>query len=251
MGELDSGKISDSLKEQFMMAYPVFSACSEGQLTPSDFLSHIVGLGEDGENLLRATLGFEQSQKCVKCEPTVAMAILCSAIEAMTPKRKQVSFVPWLLKNRLNELEMKSRNELKEAIESASKDFLEIPHREGAFYNFRQFLLENCPKNLRVGPFKMIDDSCLPFEEALSFIYDEFRSEFIHEAIPTVSSENLSKKENKYRQIEYLGGFYSSKKGRKWMQLKPSEILIWFSQVVKESLYHYLLNPDKPIDSTI
>ena len=250
MGELGS-KISESLKEQFMMAYPVFSACAKGQLTPDDFLSHITSLGEDGENLLRAALVFEQSQKCVKCEPTVAMTLLCSAIEAMTPKRKQISFVHWLLKNRLNELEMKSRNELKKAIEFAFKDFLEIPYREGAFHNFRQFLLDNCPKSLRVGPFNMIDNSCLPFNEALSFIYAEFRSKFIHEAIPTVSSENLSKNENKYRHMEYLGGFYSLKKGRKLMILKPSEGLIWFSQVVKESLYHYLLNPDKPIDSAI
>jgi hypothetical protein len=250
VGELDS-KISDSLKEQFMMAYPVFSICAKGQLTPSDFLSHIVGLGEDGENLLRAALVFEQSQKCMKCEPTVAMTLLCSAIEAMTPERKQIFFVPWLLKNRLKELEMKSRSELKEAIDSAFNDFLKIPHRSGAFYNFRQFLLDNCPKSFRVGPFKMIDNSCLPFNEAISFIYDEFRSKFIHEAMPSVSSENLSKNENMYRQIEYLGGFYFLKKGKKWMILKPSEGLIWFSQVVKESLYHYLLNPDKPIDSAI
>jgi hypothetical protein len=102
---------------------------------------------------------------------------------------------------------------------------------------------------LRVGPFKMTDESDLPFDEALSFVYGRFRSEFIHEAIQTVSSETPFKNEDKYRHIEYLGGFYYLKKGKKWMVHKPSEGLFWFSQVVKESLYHYLLNPDKPIDS--
>jgi hypothetical protein len=91
----------------------------------------------------------------------------------------------------------------------------------------------------------VIGDNSLSFEEALDFIYDRFRSEPIHEALPAMSSERLSRQENKYVQIEYLGGFYSLNKGKKWINLKPSDVLGWFSQVVKESLVNYLVNSEQ------
>jgi hypothetical protein len=63
-----------------MQTYPVF----EDKLSEDNFLSRIVGLGEEnGGNVLRASTGYLDSQKCAHCNQNVAMILLVFAVEAM------------------------------------------------------------------------------------------------------------------------------------------------------------------------
>jgi len=71
-----------------MQTYPVFS----DRLSQDDFISRIERINWEDGSFLRASSLFMLSQKCALCERTLAMALLCSSIEAMTPKARQVEF---------------------------------------------------------------------------------------------------------------------------------------------------------------
>lgn len=73
-------ELTESTKHQLMQAYPVF----EDKLSEDDFLSRIIHLGEkDSGNLLRASMAYQDSQKCAHCNQNVAMVLLVFAVEAM------------------------------------------------------------------------------------------------------------------------------------------------------------------------
>ena len=220
-------KISESAINEYMQIYAVFS----DRLSKDDFISRIERINWEEGSFLRASSLFMLSQKCIQCERTLALALLCSSIEAMTPKDKQVDFYSWLVKNKLGKLTMKNEREIKENLELARDEWLKQPDREGAFHNFKQFLLDNCPKDLRIPPFEDYRQNNMSFEEALKNIYGEFRSLFIHEGI-SYASYNISDTMVFVKHVLIVG------KHLYFIDLK--ELVPWFSIIVKESLYTYL-----------
>jgi hypothetical protein len=225
--------MSQSAIDEYMKVYPVF----KDRMSQKDFKSHIKNINWEDGSFLRASSLLMLSQKCAKCERTLAMALLCSAIEAMTPKGKQVPFADWLLKNKLDTMAMKNENELRKAIKSAYQDFLKKPDREGAFYNFKQFLLNNCPEELRTPPIEKAKTN-ISFEKALGYIYGEFRSLFLHEGLSYASY----KVPNKFVHIEVK---HIKIVNGKLLFFNLIKILPWFSNVVKESLCNYLIKNQK------
>lgn len=163
------------------------------------------------------------------------MTLLCSAVEAMKPKAKQVDFYSWLVKNRLDDLEMKNKVELKKAINCAHDDFLEVPDREGARRNFVQFILDNCPNKLKSVPTKSMLGREFPFKETLKFIYDKFRSPYLHEARTSFNSPE--KKPFVYIRMHRMFPYRGD-----WITLDLTAFLEWFSEVVKESLCNHLVS---------
>ena len=226
-----------------MKIYPVF----KDRMSQDDFISQIRTIDWEDGSFLRASSLFMLSQKCAEFERTLAMALLCSAIEAMTPKTKQVQFHVWLIKNRLDELTLKEKNELEKAIQSAYKEFLKEPEREGAFHNFKQFLLDNCPKEFRMSPIKVgkkipnhltFPKEQAPFEEALSCVYYKFRCSFLHEGFSIAFNLALSKATH----CEAFG--IETSNGKRYL-IDTIRVLPWFSNVVKESLYYFLIKTKK------
>jgi hypothetical protein len=134
---------------------------------------------------------------------------------------------------------MKNKNELDKAIGSAYQDFLKEPDREGAFHIFKQFLSDNCPKELRMPPIEIGIDQHASFEEALKYIYGIFRSLFLHEGLSLAS---LDKVPNKATHVERKQ--LKVVKGKLYL-FDLIEILPWFSNVVKESLYNYLIKNER------
>jgi hypothetical protein len=113
-----------------------------------DFQSKLNSLKNDKWNFVRATLLYQQSLKCEKCNPNVAMVLLCSCADAM-------------------QLE-----------ETSHKGFM-------AFYKtycpaqFQNSLVENSP--IEYMPNGKPPLKTAPFEKALHFIYKQFRSMYVHE----------------------------------------------------------------------
>lgn len=213
--------------KEYMQAYPVFS---EG-LSESAYLSQIERINWQDGNLLRACSQFILSQKCINCEKTLTLALLCSSIEAMNPKHNQIDFYSWLGKNKLDLLEMKSKEEVKKSLSCAHEEWLNLPDREGAFYGFKQFVLENCPPKLRGAPITNSKKEHLPFEDTLKHIYGMFRSLFVHEGYSYASCVPDN--------VDYASHVLLVGKDLYFIDLKT--IVPWFSSVVKESLIKYLI----------
>ena len=151
----------------------------------------------------------------------------------MTPKESQVSFHAWLLKNKLGDLIEKNESQIKQALGSASNERLNQHDREGAGHSFRQFLLDNCPEELRVPPIVDSKNQNMQFEEALKNIYGEFRSLFFHEGLSFASYHH-----SRVDDFEIGHGIIS--KGH-YYSVDLKKIVPWLSTVVKESLYCYLI----------
>jgi len=129
---------------------------------------------------------------------------------------------------------MKNKREIKGDLESAHEEWLKQPNREGASHNFRQFLLDNCPKELRTPPIEDSKGQHISFEEALKYIYAEFRSLFLHEGLSYASYKVPNKAiHTEVKHVKIV-------KGKLLYFFDLIKIVPWFSTVVKESLYNYL-----------
>ena len=72
------------------------------------------------------------------------------------------------------------------------------------------------------------------FGEALKYIYDKFRSLYLHEAKSRASYD---------KEFNMVTQWDSDRKNR--YNLYLIKLSRWFSDVVKESLYNYLITPRK------
>jgi hypothetical protein len=120
----------------------------EGRLKLEDFVSKFNALPIDKWNFLRACLLYQNALKCKKCNPNIAMLLLCSCADAL----------------QLVGDEGKSKA------------------------NFMTFYTKFCPSQLRTPPIVFYPDGKLPktiapFEKALNLVYKRFRSLFVHEGI--------------------------------------------------------------------
>ncbi len=187
-------KIPESHIKEYMQVYEAFS----DRLSREAFVSLIENINWEDGNFLRASSIFLLSKKCVQCERTLALALLCSSIEVMTPKESQIDFFSWLVKNKLDGLVMKNKSEIKDTLDLVHKEWREQPQREGAFHSFKQFLLDYCPEDLRITPpVKSSKEDKLSFELVLQYIYGKFRSLFLREGLSyasydTTNADNFS-----------------------------------------------------------
>ncbi len=176
-------KMSESAINEYLKAYSVFHE----RLSQEEYIAKIEQTNWEDGAFLRASSLFILSQKCAQCERTLAMALLCSSIEAMTPRSRQIDFYTWLLNNKIQTLTLKNEKEIMRNLESAQREWFQQSDREGASHNFRQFLLDYCPADLRTPPIKDSKGKPMSFEEALKCIYSDFRSLFLHEGLSTAS----------------------------------------------------------------
>ena len=107
-------------------------------------------------NFVRGSLLYQRALKCKRCDPNIAMLLLCSCADA---------------------------------IKIAGKN-------AGSLKNFKQFYIKYCPIKLKDPPIEYYTDTKLPpvrtsFNKALDFIYKKFGNLYIHEGIEQL--EPLSK----------------------------------------------------------
>jgi len=218
----------------------------EDRLPKEDFIQRINLLGEKKANeFYRACLSYIMAQKCLSCEPdestSVALCLLCTSIETLSENPSKYPFHDWLIKYKLDDLVNKSKNELKKKIQFSYLEYLEHPQRTGKSHDFTCFLLDYCPQNLRTAPIKssltmeqgISQLRAVPFEDSIKYIYSIFRSPYIHESRKKIDIPN---KLSKLKEI-YLFEFYK----KKFYHTDLKKLPIWFSKVVKESFYEYLI----------
>jgi len=166
----------------------------KNEMAFKDFKIKVEALNKKKWNFVRASFLYQQALKCGKCDPNVEMLLLCSCADAMQ-----------LVGNRQS-------------------------HK-----NFNKFYLDYCPNGSRNPPIKYYLDLKPPlirrdvsFEEALEYIYANFRCLYTHEGIERlelppkgvhlVGNELLDKFEGKYYVIDKLN------------------VLSWFASITKVSL---------------
>jgi hypothetical protein len=133
---------------------------------------------------------------------------------------------------------MRNETEIRQSLETARKEWLQQPDREGAFYNFRRFLLDYCPEELRTPPIENSKGQRMSFDEALGQIYGRFRSPFLHEGFADASQIVAS------RWIHVEACQLTIVKGVLYF-IDLTKIVPWFSKIVNESLYSYLMGIKK------
>lgn len=231
-----------SFDSDLLEYYKDLSLQFQNKISDREFIDRIIKL----ENAIRDSFSnaceiYNQSQKCVLCEPNVAMVLLCTSIEVVSQKRRTVPFRQWLIDYKLDELKFNSDVDIKKKINKFYEEYLNHPEREGFSYNFKQFILENIPKYMETAPIKISKNKVLlqaSLEEAIDCIYSKFRSMYVHKGIKNIIDIpehliNINKHmllllhKNKYYHIEF------------------SNLVTWFSNVVRESLLSYLIKNTK------
>jgi hypothetical protein len=151
---------TDSLKK----AYKPF----KNQLTFTDFKTKVDALNEKKWNFVRASFLYQQALKCGKCDPNVAMLLLCSSADAMQLVGKRN---PWRNFEKFYKdycpsgsrnppikyyPDLKTPSILKDASFEESLDYI--------YANFRCLCthegigrLETAPKNANVGGWQLYD----------------------------------------------------------------------------------------------
>ena len=126
-------------------AYKTFS-----NLIPwSNFQTKLALLPEKKKwRFIRSSLMYQQAMKCKKCNPNIAMSLLCSCAESLKI----------------------------------------LGTRVGSRRNFEALYLRHCPQPLRIAPMKYYPNKAVhavpaPFSKALFYIYKKFRCLYTHEGI--------------------------------------------------------------------
>jgi hypothetical protein len=166
----------------------------KNEMAFKDFKTRVEALSKKKWNFVRASFLYQQALKCGKCDPNVAMLLLCSSADAM-----------------------------------------QLVGKRNSWKNFEKFYKDYCPSGSKNPPIKHYLNLKPPltltdasFEEALDYIYANFRCLYVHEGIGRlelppkgiilVGSELLDKFKGEYYVINILN------------------VLSWFALITKESL---------------
>jgi hypothetical protein len=166
----------------------------KNEMAFKDFKTKVDALNKRKWNFVRASFLYQQALKCAKCDPNVAMLLLCSSADAM-----------------------------------------QLVGKRNSWRNFEKFYKDYCPIGSRNPPIKYYLNKKPPlilgdasFEEALDYIYANFRCLYAHEGIGRlelppkgvhlVGNELLDKFKGKYYVIDILN------------------VLSWLASITKESL---------------
>jgi hypothetical protein len=121
----------------------------KNQFPFEDFKAKVEGLGKRKWNFVRASFLYQQALKCRRCDPNVAMLLLCSSADSMQLVGKRSSW-----KN----------------FEKFYKTYCPLPLRNPPLEYFSSLK----------SPINRIKAS---FDEALDYIYSSFRCLYVHEGI--------------------------------------------------------------------
>jgi hypothetical protein len=133
------------LVDPLKKAYKPFN----NKISWSDFQNGLGALPEDKKwRFVRSSFLYQQALKCKKCNPNIAMSLLCSCAEALKLEGKNA----------------------------------------GSQQNFKELYLKHCPTSLRTPPIEYhqnmsINPVTAPFDKALYYIYKRFRCLHLHEGI--------------------------------------------------------------------
>lgn len=197
----------------------------------------------------RACIILQSALRCGECESNtefkhdIEIALLCSSVETLTESHSQLTFKDWLIQNKLEYLVIKNEKELTRSLNQAYQEYVDSePEREGAFYNFRNFLSENCPIELRKTPITVYDEEkkdFIPasFQESTDYVYAKFRSFFLHRGIGRATLHPPKGFENTLMYEEFLADSYRKRAYR----FNKRNLIRWFENVIKESLMQFLL----------
>ena len=198
---------------------------------------------EEMKNFLRASLMYQRAIKCRSCDQDVCIALLCSAVEAISGG-ENIVFKDWLVNNRLMELINKSEGQLRRILNRAYQDYASSEeNREGISYNFRKFLTTYCPEGLKNPPIKIYKGEGGLFDITLRAIYSNFRCLYLHEGIGYASTADqpLIDKETG-EPIHLIAVPLLVKVGRKYVSIELTKITDWFAEVIKNSLFQCLIS---------
>jgi hypothetical protein len=215
------------------------------RFSEAEFIRLFTLLGEEKANMFyRACLNYIQSQKCITCDPekttSLALSLICTSIETVSNDSKKYPYPDWLVKYKLDDLVEKQKNELKKELQKAFKEYLESPQRTGKRQDFTNFLLDYCPLSIRTPPIKCSQTleqeksilQPIPFEESIKYIYSRVRSPFMHESVTKV---DIPERFTHFYGLGFLD-FYRNK----YYHIDVKVLPVWFSNIVKESLFEYL-----------
>jgi hypothetical protein len=152
----------------------------KNEMAFKDFKTRVEALSKKKWNFVRASFLYQQALKCGKCDPNVAMLPLCSSADAM-----------------------------------------QLVGKKNSWKNFEKFYKDYCPSGSKNPPIKHYLNLKPPltltdasFEEALDYIYANFRCLYVHEGIGRlelppkgiilVGSELLDKFKGEYYVINIL-----------------------------------------------
>ena len=136
------------MKKYILDCYPIFS-----KLISKDDFFRIVSSFEIDEQkkILRACL-MNRANCCIRCDRNVSIALLCSTVETVS-SGANIIFKDWLIQHKLNELSNKTENQLETMLNRAYQDYVDSEtNREGISFNFRKFLIDYCPEELKKPP---------------------------------------------------------------------------------------------------
>ncbi len=223
---------SSPYDEDIRTAYSVFAAKTDYDSFNTRFRS----MSENKQaRILRACNLYEKRTRQGPRDADVAMLLLCSSIEATLDQSSMVRFNQWLVRNKLDDLAMKDKEGIRRIIRDSYVEYENDPDREGASYNFRRVLLENCPSNFQRSPMHIYPRNETSreatFEESIRYIYAKFRSKFVHEGIGRL--------EQRPSMIVYIHSDLLDKYGSNHYSINMTQVLQWFSVVVVESLWNF------------
>lgn len=142
--------MDDCLIDPVKKAYKPF----KDMISWSDFQNRLNAFpAEKKWRFVRSSLLYKQALKCKKCNPNVAMSLLCSCAEALKLRGKNA----------------------------------------GSQQNFKELYLTHCPTRLRTPPMEFhqnmsVNPVTAPFDRALYYIYKRFRCLHLHEGIDRLTN---------------------------------------------------------------
>jgi hypothetical protein len=226
------------MEKYILDCYPIFSKL----ISEDEFLRITSSLGiYEQKKFIRACLMYNRANGCIRCDGNVSIALLCSTVETVS-SGANIIFKDWIVRHKLNELSDKTEKQLKTLLNRAYHEYLDSEtNREGISFNFREFLKNYCPEELKKPPIEMLNGDCDLFNIAIRAIYSNFRSLYLHEAIDYLSPRDtpIIDKETG-SPIKLISDFLILEVGSKVVNVKLNHLTGWFSNVVKHSLFQYL-----------
>ena len=227
------------LEKYLKESYEIFS----GLLSEVDFVQLIISFENDElTEFFRASFLYKQAIKYIKSNRDVSISLLCSSIEEVS-RGSNTIFKDWLIKNKLDDLKNKSEEQLRKTLNRAFQDYLiHKNNQKWTSCNFRNFLTKYCPDELKKPPIKILKGKDDLFDTALRVIHSNFRSHHFHESIGYAISPNESIIDKEFgTPIELVVDSFLLKVSSKYIAFELTKITFWFAEVVKHSLFQYLI----------
>jgi hypothetical protein len=197
---------------------------------------------EERTNFLRASLVYQQAINCKECTKDVSMSLLCSAVEVISGGRS-ILFKDWLIHNYIQKLSAKTEKEIKKILNEAFEEYTKsVEKREGISYNFKKFLIDNCPDHLKKPPANLYSEEGNVFEATINAIYSKFRCKYLHKGLCYLGAADdlIDKEKSRGGRIGSISFPMVFETSNKYVSIELTKITDWFIDVVKNSLYNFL-----------